>query len=146
MISPDYGSKIILIGKALGMNLREFAKALPVSYSTIRNYTENGVMPPMDFIRKLLELAPNINLMWLFFDQGDMFNEDIEKRIVEMVLRENELHRKLEAERDRNLKVDAGELMEVLRRNHTMLGMMENNYSQIKEDLSALTKKVSVNA
>lgn len=141
---PDYGNKFILIAKALGMNLREFAKALSVAYSSLRNYTENSVMPPMDLLRKVLILAPNLNLMWLFFDQGDMFVESYEKRIVEMVLRENDLHRKLEAERERNMKIDTEELMQFMRRSHTMLGSLEQGFGQLTKDMAEIKEKMPI--
>lgn len=141
--APDYGEKFQLIAKALNHTTRSFAKELGIAASTLNNYYQ-GVMPPVDIMRRVLHIAPNLNLMWFYFDRGDMFSEDVQKREADALKRENELYRKLEAERDANMKLDPKEIMDALRRGHTMVSSLEKVIAQMAGDMALMKEKLAI--
>lgn len=77
----------------------------------MQSYINKGVEPKLDFLRKLMDAVPNLNLKWFFFDEGPIFNEDIEKITMDLVKKENELYRKLEREREKNTELQ--ELLDI---------------------------------
>lgn len=66
--------RIAQIMKRENMTQQDFAAALDISPSTLSSIFNDRTQPSLTIVYKIHERFPAINMMWLLYGQGDMYN------------------------------------------------------------------------
>lgn len=69
-------NRIMLVIKHLGISARQFDISIGTANGYILRMQKNNASVGSDVIERIIELYPQINLVWLITGQGDMLLED----------------------------------------------------------------------
>ena len=81
----NFGSRLEKARIILGLNKRSFAKALDIPESSIGRYEKGDVEPGLDFFVKIASNIPQVNLDWLLSGRGNVFLEDKENIVDNLI-------------------------------------------------------------
>jgi transcriptional regulator with XRE-family HTH domain len=66
--------RIMQVMKAKGMTQQEFANATGISPAGLSNIFNGRTNPTYGHLSKIHESFPDVNISWLFFNEGEMFS------------------------------------------------------------------------
>ena len=101
LIMNTFGWRLRMVMQTLNLKNADVAKLTERTPQRISDYVTERSEPNFDFITKLVEVIPNINLNWLIAEKGAMLLDGANSSLEELTTLKNELE-ELKAER-RNL-------------------------------------------
>ncbi|KAA2218289.1 helix-turn-helix transcriptional regulator [Maribacter flavus] len=72
----DFGARMKLLLADEGLSQKEFAEKVNMNYAHANKFF-TGRTPNMEFISKVLEIFPDVNLKWLLFAQGERTDQHV---------------------------------------------------------------------
>ena len=98
LIMNTFGWRLRMVMQTLNLKNADVAKLTERTPQRISDYVTERSEPNFDFITKLVEVIPNINLNWLIAEKGSMMLDDKSPSLEELTNLKNELA-ELKAER-----------------------------------------------
>jgi transcriptional regulator with XRE-family HTH domain len=71
----EIGRRLKLVRKSLGLRQKEFAQKVNISVTTLSDMETGKSRAGFDFLYNIVKIF-NFNLYYIFFEEGDMFNDN----------------------------------------------------------------------
>lgn len=76
MANNTVNQRLKILIDALGLSVNAFGDAIGVPGTTTRNYIVRGTNPKSDFLAKVVRRFEQVNSVWLFTGEGNMFVDE----------------------------------------------------------------------
>jgi len=76
--TDDFIKRLEILMEHFGMNASSFADKIGVQRSSISHLLSGRNKPSLDFVLKIMDIFPDINLYWILNGKGNLLNEEVD--------------------------------------------------------------------
>ena len=76
--TDDFIKRLEILMEHFGMNASSFADKIGVQRSSISHLLSGRNKPSLDFVMKILDIFPDINLYWILNGKGNLLKDEVD--------------------------------------------------------------------
>jgi len=76
--TDDFIKRLEILMEHFGMNASSFADKIGVQRSSISHLLSGRNKPSLDFVLKILDIFPDVNLYWILNGKGNLLQEEVD--------------------------------------------------------------------
>lgn len=76
--TDDFIKRLEILMEHFGMNASSFADKIGVQRSSISHLLSGRNKPSLDFVLKILDIFPDVNLYWILNGKGNLLKDEVE--------------------------------------------------------------------